>query len=113
MSYLKNYHLLISHSWNYSTRYNTIVHWLNSTNCFKWSNHSVSGDNPLDTSAKTELRQKLTNQVRGCNAVIIISGMYATYSEWIGYEINKAIQMRKPIIGIRPWGNEQIPTCHY
>lgn len=35
--------------------------------------------------------------------------MYTLYSEWIDYEINEAIRMNKPIIAIKPWGNERIP----
>lgn len=109
MPELKNYRLLISHSWNYSTQYDTIVKWLNSSLYFKWSNHSVSADNPLDTKTKTALKEQLTQQIRGCSAVIVVSGMYASYSEWIDYEIDEAIRMNKPIIGIKPWGNERIP----
>lgn len=109
MPELKNYRLLISHSWKYSTQYETIVGWLNSTSYFKWSNHSVSADNPLDTKTKKELKEQLTQQMRGCNAIIVVSGMYASYSEWIDYEIDEAIRMNKPIIGIKPWGSERIP----
>jgi len=109
MPYLKNYRLLISHSWNYSKQYETIVSWLDSTTYFKWSNHSVSADNPFDTTTKIGLKTKLTNQIRGCNAVIVVSGMYTSYSEWIDYEINEALRMEKPIIGILPWGSERTP----
>ena len=35
--------------------------------------------------------------------------MYTLYSEWIDYEINEAIRMNKPIIAIKPWGNERVP----
>lgn len=35
--------------------------------------------------------------------------MYTLYSEWINYEINEAIRMNKPIIAIKPWGNERVP----
>lgn len=109
MPYLKNYRLMISHSWNYSQQYNTIVSWLESTTYFKWSNHSISADNPVDSTTKSALRTKLTNQIRGCNAIIIVSGMYTVYSEWIDYEINEAVRMGKPIIGILPWGSERTP----
>ena len=47
MPELKNYRLLISHSWKYSTQYDTIVNWLNLASNFKWSNHSVSADDPF------------------------------------------------------------------
>lgn len=109
MPYLKNYRLLISHSWRYSETYSTIVNWLNNAALFNWSNHSVSADRPFETRTKKEWREELTQQIRGCNAVIVVSGMYAAYSEWIDYEIDEAIRMRKPIIGIKPWGSERIP----
>ena len=52
MPELKNYRLLISHSWKYSTQYDTILEWLNTASNFKWSNHSVSADNPFNTKTK-------------------------------------------------------------
>jgi len=36
--------------------------------------------------------------------------MYATYSEWINYEIEKANAMNKPIIGLIPRGADKTPT---
>ena len=41
--------------------------------------------------------------------VIILSGMYVSYSDWIQYEIEKAYKMNKYIIGVKPWGNERMP----
>ena len=35
--------------------------------------------------------------------------MYAKYSRWIDFEIDTAVAMDKPIIGIRPWGQERVP----
>lgn len=109
MPALKNYRLIISHSWKYSEQYDTIVLWLDNAPNFQWSNHSVSADNPLDTTTKKELKTRLTRQISGCHAVIIVSGMYTNYSEWIDYEIDEAIRMNKPIISIKPWGNQVIP----
>ncbi|HJA34012.1 MAG TPA: TIR domain-containing protein [Candidatus Mediterraneibacter merdigallinarum] len=110
MPYLKNYHLLISHSWKYSHQYETIVNWLNGSPYFKWANHSVSADNPFNTESDSELQERLTRQIQGCSAIIVVSGMYTSYSKWINYEINEARRMNKPIIGIKPWGNERIPV---
>ena len=36
--------------------------------------------------------------------------MYAAYSEWIDYEIDTAIDYGKPIIGVKPRGQERIPV---
>ena len=35
--------------------------------------------------------------------------MYANYSKWIDYEINTAKALNKPIIGVKPWGQERTP----
>lgn len=109
MPYLRNYHLLISHSWDYNSHYETIEKWLNNAYYFNWSNYSVCCNNPLKTSNDYELKQKLTNRISNCSAIIVLAGMYSTYSKWIDYEIDEAIRMGKPIIGVRPWGSERVP----
>ena len=45
-----------------------------------------------------------------CSAVLILAGVYATYSKWINVEIDLAkngFAQPKPIIAIRPWGSER------
>lgn len=109
MPNLRNYHLLISHSWKYSDHYDTVSKWLDDAPYFLWSDYSVCCDKPLDTKTDIELKQCLTNRISSCSAVIVLSGMYSTYSKWIDYEINEAIRFGKPIIGVRPWGSERVP----
>ena len=36
--------------------------------------------------------------------------MYPNYNRWIDFEIDTAVTMGKPIIGIRPWGQMSIPV---
>lgn len=36
--------------------------------------------------------------------------MYVQYKDWIKYEIDESIRIGKPILGIRPYGNSNIPT---
>lgn len=110
MPALRNYHILISHSWNYSNAYNTVENWLKNSSYFIWSNYSVCCDKPLDTKSDTELRIALTNRISNCSCIVVLSGMYASYSEWIDYEIDEAIRMNKPIIGLKPWGQEKVPA---
>ena len=35
--------------------------------------------------------------------------MYVSYSEWIDYEIDTALELGKPIIGVKPRSQERIP----
>lgn len=109
MPNLRNYHILISHSWSYSNEYDTICSWLNQSNNFLWSDYSVCCNRPLETNTDKELKEKLTNRIANCSCIIVISGMYANYSKWIDFEIDTAKSMGKPIIGIKPWGQERIP----
>lgn len=110
MPTLRNYHILISHSWNYSTQYHTVCNWLNTTPYFKWSDYSVCCDQPLDTKTDTELRDKLKNRIATASCIIVLSGMYSTYSKWIDFELDTASSMNKPIIGVKPWGQERVPS---
>lgn len=109
MPELRDYHILISHSWNYSEQYEAVCSWLNSAPYFRWSNYSVCCNNPLDTKTDSELKEKLRNRISSASCIIVLSGMYATYSKWIDFEIETAQAMNKAIIGVKPWGQERIP----
>ena len=114
---MKNYHIFISHAWKYSEHYNKIVTWLNEAKeegKLNWSNYSVPSHDPLidpnTTVGKTKLKALLKQQISPTSVVIILSGMYAAHSEWIDYEIDTAVELNKYIIGVKPWGQERIPT---
>ena len=64
---------------------------------------------PLDINGKKELKEKLKQRIRLSSCIIVLSGMYVSYSEWIDYEIDTAVFYGKPIIGVKPWGQERIP----
>lgn len=109
MPSLRDYHIMISHSWDYTADYETIKGWLDDAKNFTWTNYSVPLSKPLETKSKKELREKLYARISLCSSIIILSGMYVSYSEWIDYEIDTALKLGKPIIGIKPRGQERIP----
>ena len=100
MPLLRDYHILISHSWDYSNQYETIRNWLSTAPNFNWSDFSVPITRPLTVNSENELKKKLWDRISVCSCVIVLSGMYVTYSEWIDYEIDTALGLKKPIIGI-------------
>ncbi len=110
MPSLRDYHIMISHSWDYNADYETIKGWLDDAKNFTWTNYSVPLSKPLDTKSKKELKEKLRTRISLCSSIIILSGMYVSYSEWIDYEIDTALELGKPIIGVKPRGQERIPT---
>ena len=50
MPSLRDYHILISHSWDYSSDYQTIKGWLNDAKNFDWTDYSVPLTKPLDVN---------------------------------------------------------------
>lgn len=109
MPKLNNYHIMISHSWDYSEDYETVMGWLDDCNCFEWSNYSVPVDNKIDVDTNSELKEKLENRIKSCSCLIVLSGMYAAYSKWIEFEIKTARTYGKPIIAVRPRNQERVP----
>lgn len=110
MPSLRQYHVFISHSWSYPSPYETVKGWLNSASNFAWSDYSVPFYDPLDANTDRKLKQEIRQQISSCSCVVILSGMYVSYSKWINYEIDTAIAMGKPIIGVKPWGQGRIPV---
>ena len=41
------------------------------------------------------------------SCIIILAGVYATYSKWINIEIELAKSMNKKIIAVQPWAAER------
>jgi hypothetical protein len=102
------YHIFVSHAWKYDDAYMTAISWLDDSN-ISYSNYSVPEHDPIDANNTAKLKKALTAQISPANIVIIIAGMYATYSQWMDYEIDEAVRLGKTIIGIKPWGQERIP----
>ena len=77
---------------------------------FKWRNYSVPWHDPLDAGNTRRLRGALDRQIRPASVVLVISGMYVNYRDWIQYEMDVAERYHKPVIGIHPWGAKRIPV---
>ena len=114
---MKTYNVFVSHAWDYSDDYNKVIEWLDKAKADKrldYKNYSDPQDDPIvdpdEATKKKRMKEKLRNQIRPSSIVIVISGMYVVHSEWIGFEIDTAVEMEKYIIGLKPWGQERVPT---
>jgi hypothetical protein len=111
MPELHRYRLFISHAWKYNEEYYKLIGMLDSASNFIYSNYSVPEHDPVDANNKEKLKEALRNQIRPVELVIILAGMYVSYSDWIQFEIDFAKSLGKPILGIKPWGSERIPQA--
>lgn len=107
MPALYPYRIFISHAWAYNDEYYALERKFMEYPNFDFRNYSVPKHDPLDTSA--QLTRKLLDQLSPVQVVIVLAGMYAAHSDWIQFEIDQAVRMGKPIIGVKPWGQERVP----
>ena len=101
------YRLFISHSWKYSDAYDKIINML-AKGEIQYYNHSVPKDDPIHTNGTNiQLYDAIDAKIRGCSCVIILAGVYSSYSKWINIEIEIAQKYSKPIIAVEPWASEK------
>ena len=111
---MNTYNLFISHSWRYGDAYDRLVDLLRNRPYFAFRNYSVPQNDPIHNARNdAQLRKAIRDQMIPCHVIIIMAGVYSTYSKWINIEIDlaqKGFQNPKPIIAVRPWGSERIST---
>lgn len=103
--------LFISHSWAYSDAYDKLVSMLDEAKYFEYKNYSVPKDNPIHRANNdTQLYNAIKGQMQHASVVLVLAGVYSSYSKWIDKEIYIAkneFYVPKKIIAIQPWGAEK------
>ena len=102
------YNLFISHSWTYGDAYDRLVDMLNAKPYFSYKNYSVPKYDPIhNVSNDYQLKEAIRRQMQPASCILILAGVYSTYSKWINIEIELAQSMGKKIIAIEPWVAER------
>jgi len=105
------YNLFISHSWAYSDAYEKFIALLDAKPRFSYNNYSVPKDDPIHTQGTDkELIEAIKRKIQPTQVVVILSGVYASYSKWIDKEIQiaqTAFTTPTPILAVQPWGAER------
>lgn len=110
MPSLRTYDLFISHAWDYNNQYYNLTNLLNDYSLFNFRNYSVPEHDPINFSTTSQLYNQLEEQIRQSSVVLLIAGKYIKYRKWIKEEIKIAKKYNKPIIAIRPWGADILPS---
>lgn len=102
------YNLFISHSWTYSDQYIGLVRLLDANPYFSYKNYSVPKNDPIHNAPyQYQLKEAIRRQMQPASCVIILAGVYSSYSKWINIEIELAKEMGKRIIAVEPWGSSR------
>ena len=108
MPQLRTYNLFISHSWSYGDAYDRLTDFFNEHPYFQWKDYSVPQDDPIhNCGTDRQLEDAIRGKILHASCVVILAGVYATYSKWINKEIRIAKELDKPIVAVQPWGAER------
>ena len=111
MPELHRYRLFISHAWHRHDAYDRMKKFLDEAPYFRYSNYSVPLDRAFERMSTRQLEEEIKQQIRPVASVIILGGLYVSYSKWIQFEIDYAKYLNKPIIGVQPWGAQRMPLA--
>ena len=102
------YNLFISHSWTRSDTYDGLIKLLDARSYFSYRNYSVPKDDPIHTrGTDKELYEAIKRKIQPTQVVVILAGVYGSYSKWIDKEIDiakNAFSISTPILAVQPWG---------
>jgi hypothetical protein len=106
--------IFISHSWAYPEHYEKLVEWIFRTpwnvsgTTIEFTDVSIPKDNPIHNATNdSQLKAAIFTRIRQADVVVIPTGMYANYSNWIRKEIEGAQAYGKPILAVNPWAQER------
>ena len=105
------HNLFISHSWTYNTENEGLIKLLNERPYFSYKNYSIPKCDPIHyASNDRELYEAIKRKMSPCSVILVLAGVYSTYSKWIDHELNIArngFYTRKNVIAIEPWASSR------
>jgi hypothetical protein len=105
------YNLFISHSWNYGDAYEKLTALLDHASYFSYKNYSVPKNDPIHNAPNQYyLKEAIKRQMSQASCILVLAGVYSSYSKWINIEMDLAkrgFATPKKIIAIEPWGSEK------
>lgn len=104
----KEYKIFISHSWSYSDDLDSLQKLLKERGYFNVEFQEASQNEPINSTNAPYIKRVLKDRILNSDIVLAIAGMYASYSDWIAWELETASGSSIPIVGVIPRGQERI-----
>ena len=68
----------------------------------------IEKDCPIDSEKAWVVKANITKRLQESDVLLAIAGVYASYSEWMQWEMDKAKELGLRVIGVIPRGQEHI-----
>lgn len=104
----KEYKLFISHSWDHDDVLQDLKNLIDSRGYFPATYTQIEKDCPIDSGKAWVIKANITKRLQESDVVLAIAGVYASYSEWMQWEMDKAKDLGLKVIGVIPRGQEHI-----
>lgn len=104
----KTYKLFISHSWEYDNLLQNLKDLLNERGYFSAEYYQFEKNCPCKSEKASVIKANITKRLKETDVVLAIAGVSASYSEWMQWEMDKALELGLNIVGVIPRGNERI-----
>lgn len=104
----KTYKIFISHSWDHVDDLMRLRNLLIQRGYFNVEFEEVPPHDPIDSYNSSYVKSRVSQRISESDVVIGLAGMYASYSDWMAWELDRAIALGKPVLGVIPWGAERV-----
>lgn len=101
----RNFTIFVSHSWDHNNDLEKLQNLLKERGYFNVEFSEVSKDEPINSENATYIKRRLRDKINDSNIVLALSGVYASHSDWMIWEMDTAIEKEIPIVGVAPRGN--------
>lgn len=106
----KEYKIFISHSWQYSDTLEALRKLINARGYFSATYEESTKENPINSEDESYVKRRLAQKIGNSDIILALAGIYASHSSWMQWELDKAIELGIPIVGVIPRGQEKIST---
>lgn len=109
----KTYSLFISHSWAHDDVLQNLKSLIDGRGYFQAEYTQVEKDCPINSEKASVIKANITKRLEQSDVVLAIEGMFASYSDWMQWEMDKAKELGLNVIGVIPWGQDRISQQVY
>lgn len=106
----KEYRLFISHRWDYDDTLQALKNLIDSRGYFPATYTQIEKTCPIDSDHAWVIKANITKHLKESDVVLAIAGIYASYSDWMQWEMDQAKELGLKVIGVIPRGQERIST---
>jgi hypothetical protein len=108
MASIKTFKIFISHKFKASEDYLRLVETLDEHFSYGHAVISVPADLRYRKMTKAGLEDVLRKQIKNANIFIALDEVYQEENGWARYELEYAVSLGKPILGLRRWKSKEV-----